>query len=65
MLEDTGVSAEFAFIYVTDSLEHDYYKWRVLSTVYGDDPDHYRSDPFMLASDGVVYYPPEHYELPE
>lgn len=65
VLADSSGHADFAFVFVTNSLEHDYYKWKIASQIFGDDRDHYRMDPFMLTTDGAVYYPPEHFDLPE
>lgn len=64
-MQDPNNLIDFAFVYVTNSLEHDYYKWRITSLVFGDDREQHRSEPFMLSSDGAVIYPPDNYELPE
>jgi len=63
---------DLSFIWVTDSLEHDYYKWKVLSLFYNEE----NADPYLLGdikerdeeatmSVPVTYYPPEPYEMPE
>lgn len=52
-------------MFVRDSLEHDYYRWRVLAELFRDDGNRAASEGFLLEENGTVYYPPEHYEMPE
>lgn len=50
---------------VADSLEHDYYKWRVLTEAYRENGNRTQAEGYLLEENGTVYYPPEHYEFPE
>ena len=65
LLQEPSIGQDFGFINIVDSLEHEYYKWKLQNLIYGEDQIDYRTDPFILAEDGVVYYPPELYEMPE
>jgi U2-associated protein SR140 len=64
ILNETNDAESYHFVFVRDSLEHDYYRWRVLSIFNGDTLESYRTIPYLLAYDGILYYPPVAYDMP-
>lgn len=48
----------YRFLYDQQSVEHIYYRWKLYSLLHGEDPYHWRTNPFKLFEGGPWWRPP-------
>lgn len=49
---------KYSFLYDNQSQEHIYYRWRLYSTLHGDDPYNWRTEEFRMFENGPMWKPP-------
>ncbi|KAJ3127411.1 hypothetical protein HK098_006400 [Nowakowskiella sp. JEL0407] len=50
---------DFGFLFNFLSDEHKYYRWKLYSMLQGDDTHKWRSEPFQIYDDGIIWIPPD------
>ncbi|KAJ3343343.1 U2 snRNP-associated SURP domain-containing protein [Gonapodya sp. JEL0774] len=50
---------DWAFLFVHDSPDHVYYRWKLYSILQGDPKGRWKSEPFQMFDEGAFWVPPE------